>query len=630
MKARRRAYGMILGMAMVMALPNGAHALINPRFTPVEMTRAASAVLQIELGPMGVKGQTPVRVVRAIKGAAPAGGVALDLSRTDAPQAKAFSESIGEGKQMALMFIGRQRGGAGEAEDAESGEEKAPAAGAQHAMIHVDGRWFRASRAAAGAWELGASDDKLASVWAGGTDMLARGVEYALSDREASFPVVVGAAWSGQKKIATFKGKVPTVMAVDLTGGGAISLFICCADGDRLMRCEPGKEEFQDITATVKLTSTSQCAARADFNGDGRLDLASFDGKEVALWLQTAAGTFEAKGSGAALAGCVGLSVLDVGGRAGLLASMKGVPVLLVRKDDGGLAASPVASDATAGAKLGEAHTCLIADLDGDGIADILQPFEKGSLFYKGVRAGVFSVPVGCAVATGPGPAGAFVGDYDADGLLDVFIAADERCCLWRNLGGGRFADAMRYAGEAAYISKPGAIGGGTCDINNDGRQDIFILYSGQAPQIFFSRGFGSFGHAHQPIDLAESNAVPAAVEGQQAGLVADLNGDGGQDMALVLPNGELWVLWRDVENAPRQGVRVALGAGASAGPVKVTARCGKRPLGALNISPGQEVFFGASAPGECELEWQIPGKRPEQAKFSVKDEPIRFVIRQR
>lgn len=626
MNAGLRAYVTVLAVATALALSSKAHALINPRFTPVELTRSASAVLLLELGPVDAKGQTPVRVVRALKGAAPAAGVAFDLSRTEELQAKAFREAIGNGKQMALVFIGRQRSGAGEDEE-DGSDEKAFAAGAQFAAVHVDGRWFRASGNATGGWQVNASDDKLAAVWAGGTDMLARGVEYILSDRDASFPVAVGAAWSGENKIATLKGKVHAVMAVDLTGSGAISLFICCSEGDRLMRCVPGKQELRDITATAKLTSTSQCSAWADFNGDGRLDLASSDGTEIALWLQTAAGTFERKGPGKALVGCLGLSALDVGGRAGLLASTKGMPILLTPKDDGSLAASPIAADATADAKLGEAHACLIADFDDDGLADILQPLAKGSLFYKGIKPGAFAVPAACAIATGPGPAGSFVGDYDADGRLDVVIAADERCCLWRNLGGGKFADAMRYAGEAAYISKPGAIGGTTCDINNDGRQDIFILYSTQAPQIFFSRGFASFGHAHQPIDLTEINTVPAALDGQQAGLVADLNGDGGQDMALVLPNGELWVLWRDIENTPREGVRVTPVPGASAGPVMVTAVLGKRPLGALNISPGQEAFFGTSGPGECELEWRIRGKGLQRARVLVKDEPVRFVV---
>lgn len=626
---KSRVCAVVLVLAAIIAGSNSANALINPRFTPVEMTRAASAILVLELGPIGAKGEIPGRVVKAIKGTAPAGGLALDLTKTDAARAKAFRESIGEGGLTALIFINKSRGTGSDEEDRETAEEKAPAGGVQYAVIHVDGRWYRATSLAGRVWQIRTSDDKLQAVWAGGTDMLARGVAYVMSDKEASFPVAVGAAWSGQKKVATLKGKVSAMMAVDLTGGGAMSLFICCAEGDRLMHCDPGKEDFQDITAKAKLTSRSQCAAWADFNGDGRLDLASFDGKEVKLWLQGPTGEFETQGPSLVPgSGCIGLIAVDIGdGRAGLLASAKSAPLILVPKRDGPMAASPTATDVSVDPRLGETHACVVADFDDDGISDILQPFAKGSLFYKGTKPGAFAAPVSCAIATGPGPAGAFVGDYDADGSLDVFIAGDERSCLWRNFGGGRFADAMRYAGEAAYIAKPGAIGGATCDINNDGRQDIFIAYSAQAPHIFFSRGFGSFGHAHQPIDLAETNAVPSACDGQQAGIVADLNGDGGQDMALALGNGELWVFWRDIENAPRQGVRVALGRGTSAGPVKVMARHGNRPLGALSISPGQEAFFGTPGAGECDLEWHIPGKKRQQAKVSIKDLPARFVV---
>lgn len=609
-------------LAVFTPLSRTAHALINPNFTPVHMTRSASCILHLELGPVGAKGEVPVRTVKAIKGAAPTKGVSFDLSQTDEPRARAFRESIGTGRQMALIFIGQQRGGAPE-EEADA-SDPAHAAKALSAVIHLDGRWYRASSTISGTWQIQASDDKLAAVWAGGTDMLLRGVEYVLSDRDASFPVVVGAAWSGQKKIATLKGKVFAAVAVDLAGDGRSSLFICCADGDRLMKCEPGKDDFQDITSKMKLASRSQCAAWADFNGDARLDLASFDGNGIALWLQTETGTFEPKPLRVTLAGgCIGLSALDVGvaNRAGLLVSTSGTPVLLAPKPDGSFAASPAAAAAPPDAKLGEAHACLVADFDGDGIADILQPFANGSLFYKGTRPGAFAAPVTCDIATGPGRAGAFLGDFDADGLLDVFVAAQDRCCLWHNLGGGKFADAMRYAGEAAYISKPGGIGGMTCDINNDGRQDLFILYSNMSPQFFFNRGFASFGHARQPIDLSESSALPEAGEGQQAGVVADFNCDGGQDMALVLNNGEVWVLFHEVTaDEPALAARVGLAAGAkSAGPFTVSAMAGKRPLGAWNLTPGTQAFIGLSRPGPCTLQWRGPGVASQTKTIDVK-----------
>ena len=271
-----------------------------------------------------------------------------------------------------------------------------------------------------------------------------------------------------------------------------------------------------------------------------------------------------------------------------------------------------------------------MADLDGDHVADVLQPFAKGALLYKGTKPGGFARPRRCGnVGTGKGAAGAFLGDYDADGLLDVFVAAEERCGLWHNRGGGRFEDAFGFTGELPYISKPNAIGGMTGDINNDGRQDILILYSDRPPQLFFNRGFRSFGHSHM-LDLAEKRLLPAAGKGQQAGLLADLNGDGGQDMALVLKNGELWVFFRDVDDAPGLCLRAALPpSGPFTGPVSVTGWSGQRCLGAWNVVRGtSEAFLGMLDAGPCRVRWQFPGRRAQEKEVVVEDAPVRFGLR--
>jgi hypothetical protein len=164
-----------------------------------------------------------------------------------------------------------------------------------------------------------------------------------------------------------------------------------------------------------------------------------------------------------------------------------------------------------------------------------------------------------------------------------------------------------------------------TCDINNDGRQDLLLLYADLPPQIFFSRGFASFGHAHQPIDLGETELLPAAGDGQQAGLIADLNGDGGQDMALALANGEVWVLFRKVAaNAPAPAVSAGLPANRGfAGPMTVWAVVGKRTLGAWNlVQGGSGAFFGLGRPGPCTLRWRLPDGSIQEKRIDVGTSP--------
>jgi hypothetical protein len=69
---------------------------------------------------------------------------------------------------------------------------------------------------------------------------------------------------------------------------------------------------------------------------------------------------------------------------------------------------------------------------------------------------------------------GVAVGDYDNDGLVDVFVTAVGGNRLFRNLGQGKFAD----------VTAPAAVGGNTnqwstscawIDYDNDGRLDLFV-----------------------------------------------------------------------------------------------------------------------------------------------------------
>lgn len=97
--------------------------------------------------------------------------------------------------------------------------------------------------------------------------------------------------------------------------------------------------------------------------------------------------------------GCTGLSVMGVGspGRAGILVSgASGAPALLVCGDEGSFSAREVCAVAAGefpGAGFGDARACVVADFDGDAIADILQPFAKGALFYRGTSPGTFEAP---------------------------------------------------------------------------------------------------------------------------------------------------------------------------------------------------------------------------------------------
>jgi hypothetical protein len=194
----------------------------------------------------------------------------------------------------------------------------------------------------------------------------------------------------------------------------------------------------------------------------------------------------------------------------------------------------------------------------------------------------------------------------------------------------GQYVPMINYSGEVGYISQPMAICGNTCDINNDGRQDIFIAYSARnAPQLFFNRLFRSFGHAHQPIDITESQALPEAMNGQQAGVVAELTDDGAQDMAFALLTGEIYVFPRDTDMGSCLAARVSLPAGRrQAGTVTVTGHNGLHSLGAWVVQPGvAEAFLARSGPGELNVSWQLPGQPPQRKSVKLGDKALRLEI---
>ena len=82
----------------------------------------------------------------------------------------------------------------------------------------------------------------------------------------------------------------------------------------------------------------------------------------------------------------------------------------------------------------------------------------------------------------GPQNAGGLAGlawfDYDNDGRLDLFIPNNvgHPNALFRNLGGGRFADVAAQAGVANGLGNAGVA---VADIDNDGCEDLLASGTG-------------------------------------------------------------------------------------------------------------------------------------------------------
>lgn len=464
---------------------------------------------------------------------------------------------------------------------------------------------------------------ELLATFAGSTDMVIKAIEYIRDDPAADLPVTEGVVWAKESKVGKVDGEVVSVMGVDMAGEGKLDVFVAATGGDKLFRFN-GKG-FDDVSEKLGLASKSQYVAWGDYNGDGRLDLASWNGKEVVIYAGQADGKLTALPvtSGETIKDCLGLAAVGgADGKSVLVVSTKEAAVLVTvgeKMTASALATGEVKDFAAPGA-------CLVADLDGDGQVDILRPFERGAIMYKGTAAGKFAEPAAVDAARGPGIYAGCLGDFDHDGLLDVFFTAADRTRLYQNNGGGKFSERIGLSGEIPYISKPEGNDCSTGDFNGDGRQDILIGYRSMGPQLFFNRGFRSFGHARE-VDLSMQGQLPKSHQGQAAVTLGDFNGSGAIDMVVALKDGEIYLVPREVSGVARAVTVVLDEKALGAGTVTVKAKHFDHSLGAMVVRSGRPATFCVTLPGLVTLSWQLPDGKEQTKAVKVENKPVTVKI---
>ncbi len=213
--------------------------------------------------------------------------------------------------------------------------------------------------------------------------------------------------------------------------------------------------------------------------------------------------------------------------------------------------------------------TALTGDFDNDGWPDIFVACDStASLYYHnlagktfeeiGVRAGVAYNEDGREQAG----MGATAGDFDGDGLLDIFKTnfADDTHTLYRNQGKNNFDDDSIASGLAVNTKY---LGWGTAflDFDNDGWEDLIVANGHVYPEVddahtsekfkqprllYWNRGDGQF------FDLSSEGGPGVAAQHSSRGLaVGDLDNDG--DIEIVVVNmGEAPSLLKN--SAPRTG----------------------------------------------------------------------------
>jgi hypothetical protein len=129
---------------------------------------------------------------------------------------------------------------------------------------------------------------------------------------------------------------------------------------------------------------------------------------------------------------------------------------------------------------------------------------------------------------------GVAVGDYDADGLDDLYfvnqLGANR---LYRNVGGGQFEDATERAGNLA-LSDRICVSAVWADYDNDGRRDLYVTSTRGGNVLFHNDGSGRFR------DVTGVSGAGVVAHSQSATF---FDADGDADLDLLVSNTAKWTL---------------------------------------------------------------------------------------
>lgn len=271
--------------------------------------------------------------------------------------------------------------------------------------------------------------------------------------------------------------------------------------------------------ATVAIQSSIAGFVSADFNGDGKADVALLAGGAILVFIGNGDGTFQPPRNFPTAGGCLTVGDVNGDGQADLIASGSDGTSILLGNGDGAFAA-PIQST-------GGGCPLVVGDFNGDGKLDTAWIGSPSpSTFQVGVQLGAGDGHFGPAKVTADITASSLVaGDFNHDGKLDIAVAlkypATGIMGVLLGNGDGAFSPVKMY-GPAANVGGQVA----AADFNQDGHLDLAVtagmdIRTDQGTiYTYLGNGDGSFQSALE----TPGGTGPALT-------VGDLNGDGKPDL---------------------------------------------------------------------------------------------------
>lgn len=345
----------------------------------------------------------------------------------------------------------------------------------------------------------------------------------AFSLMESAEPTAQDLAWS----ITTGDFNNDGIPDIAIANYGAGNVSILLGNGDGTFTEAPG--------SPIAVTFDPQGIVAADFNGDGKLDLAmenSYYSSVLTVLLGNGDGTFtSAPGSPISLGGessqAIATADLNGDGIPDLIAGNSGELTVLLGNGNGSF--SPV----TAGSlNVADPLSIAAGDFNSDGIADLaVADFANAGQLYifLGKGDGTFTQSTDSPITVGSFPWSVVAADFDGDGKLDLAVdnsyytsASSGNVSILRGNGDGTFTP---------FPNSPVTVGDDPVslvagDFNQDGKVDLATANNdSDTVTILLGNGDGTFTTAPNNILLGD---FPQSIAS------ADFNGDGFADLAIA------------------------------------------------------------------------------------------------